>query len=211
MASNKALVGTLRSVASCAPQLQRLVVWRFPSLITEKQSMSSRLRLIASVCLVVGGVLGMVGSFASPAVRGIAWGLDGTALVVGAALLMVHYITLRNEQLAAGFLVFVAGQTLVVSGSAMGLSQSSPSFAAGVGLWAAALALISASSAIAVFVRITAGIASVLFAITSLQIYGGTALTPLSEPLPFYAYPVLVITLFGLAWIHFRSTSSNAA
>jgi hypothetical protein len=73
------------------------------------------------------------------------------------------------------------------------------------------LAMISASSAITAFVRVTAGIASVLFAITSLQIYGGTALTPLSEPLPFYAYPVFVLTLFGLAWGHFRSSSGNSA
>ena len=165
----------------------------------------SKLRILASICLVVGGILGMVGSFAPPDVRGITWGLDGTLLVLGASLLTIHYIKLGNELLAAAFLVFVAGQTLVVSGSAMSLSESSPSFAAGVGLWAAALFLICASSAITTFVRVTAGIAAVLFAITSLQIYGGTALTPLSEPLPSYAYPVFVITLFGLAWGHFRS------
>jgi len=170
----------------------------------------TKLRLLASACLVMGGVLGMVGSFSPPAVRGIAWGLDGTALVLGASILAVHYIKIGNETLGAGFLVFVAGQTLVVSGSAMELSESSPSFAAGVGLWAAALALICVSSAIPAFVRVTSGVASVLFGITSLQIYGGAALTPLSEPLPFYAYPVLVITLFGLAWVHFRSASNNA-
>jgi hypothetical protein len=95
--------------------------------------MSNRLSLLASASLVVGGVLGMVGSFAPSAVRGIAWGLDGTALVLGAALLAVHHIRLGNEQLAAGFLVFVAGQTLVVSGSAMELSASSAIFGAGVG------------------------------------------------------------------------------
>ena len=110
--------------------------------------MSKPLRLLASASLVVGGVLGMVGSFAPPAVRGIAWGLDGTALVLGVALLAVHHIMLGNEQLAAGFLVFVAGQTLVVSGSAMELSASSPAFGAGVGLWAAALALVKAIIAV---------------------------------------------------------------
>jgi len=172
---------------------------------------SIRLRLLAAVCLVVGGVLGMVGSFASPAVRGIAWGLDGTALVIGAALLAVHYIKRGDELLAAAFLVFVAGQTLVDSGSAMELSRSSASFAAGAGLWAAALVMISASSAIPIFVRVTAGIASVLFAITALQIFGGAALTTLTQPLPFYAYPFLVVTLFGLAWVHFRSAPDNAA
>lgn len=172
---------------------------------------NKKLSALTAICLVAGAILGMVGSFASPGVRGIAWGLDGTALVVGTALLAVHYILLQNELLAAGFLIFVAGQTLVTSCSVMGLSESSPTFAAGIGLWAAALALIGASSAIPVFIRITAGIAAVLFAITALQIYGGVALTPLSKPLPFNAYPVLVITLFGLAWTHLRSASSKVS
>lgn len=170
---------------------------------------NNKLSTVAAVCLVVGGVLGMVGSFVSPAVRGIAWGLDGTALVIGAALLAVHYLKRNNELLAAAFLVFVAGQTLVDAGSAMSLVASTPTFGAGVGLWAAALVMIGVSSTIPVFIRITAVIAAVMFAITAIQIFGGTALTPLSKPLPFDAYPVLVITLFGLAWIHFRSPSSE--
>ena len=168
-----------------------------------------KLRVLAAVCLIVGGVLGMAGSFAPPQVRGIAWGLDGTALVIGAALLAVYYIKLANEQLAAAFLIFLAGQTLVVSGSAMALPDSSPSFAAGIGLWAAALALIGASSAIPIVIRVAAGISSVLFAITAIQIYGGTALNSLSKPLPFFAYPVLVFTLFGLAWVHLRTSGKS--
>lgn len=166
------------------------------------------LHLFAAACLVIGGILGMVGSFAQAHVRGIAWGLDGTALVIGTALLAVHHIKRGHEQLAAGFFVFVAGQTLVVSGSAMELLASSPIFAAGVGLWAAALAIISASSLIPVFVRITGFIASLMFAATALQTYGGTALTPLSKPLPLFAYPFLVLTLFGWAWNHYRSDSN---
>jgi hypothetical protein len=169
------------------------------------------MRLFTAACLVVGGILGMLGSFSPPAARGIAWGLDGTALVLGAALLAVHHIKRGHELLAAGFFVFVAGQTLVVSGSAMELSASSPSFAAGVGLWAAALALISASSLMPMFVRVTGVIASLLFAVTALQTYGGTALTPLSKPLPFFAYPFLVLTLFGWAWVHYRTGSNDAS
>jgi hypothetical protein len=172
---------------------------------------NQRLSVFAAASLVVGGVLGIAGSFSPSAMRGIVWGLDGTALVLGAALLAVHHIKLGHEQLGAGFLVFVAGQTLVVSGSGMELSASSPLFAGGVGLWAAALALVSASLAMPVFVRATGAIASVMFAVTALQIYGGTALTPLSKPLPFYAYPFLVLTLFGWAWVHYRSASTTAA
>lgn len=169
-----------------------------------------RLSVLASVSLVVGGLLGLAGAFAPPAVRSVAWGLDGTALVVGALLLALHHVRGGNDQLAAGFLSFVAGQTLVVSGSAMDPAAASPSFGAGVGLWAAGLALVSASSAMPLVVRITGGIAASLFAIVALQIFAGTALTPLSHPLPFNAYPFLVITLFGWAWAHLRSSREGS-
>ena len=89
---------------------------------------------VAPVCLVLGALLGLGGSFApSASLRGIAWGLDGTFLVVAASLLAVHCLRRNLELAAAGFLVFMAGQTLVVSGSAMSLEASSPLFAAGGG------------------------------------------------------------------------------
>jgi len=170
---------------------------------------NSRLARFAAVSLVVGGLLGLAGSFAPPAVRGVDWGLDGTALVMGALLLAVHHIKLGNEQLATGFVTYVAGQTLVVSSSAMDLAASSPSFGAGAGLWAAGLAPVSASSAMPIFVRATGAIASLLFAIVAVQIFAGTALTPLSNPLPFNAYPFLVLTLFGWAWVHYRNSKGT--
>lgn len=170
---------------------------------------SNRLTIFTAACLAVGGILGMVGSFSSPAIRGIVWGLDGTSLIIGTALLAVYEIKQGHELRAAGFLVFVTGQTLVVSGSAMELTASSPLFGAGVGLWAAALAIVSSSSPMPIFIRITGFIASILFALTALEIYGGLALTPLSKPLPFFAYPFLVLTLFGWAWMHYRSNEKN--
>ena len=171
---------------------------------------NNRLTGLAAISLVVGGILGLVGSFAPPAIRSVAWGLDGTALIVGVLLLAVHHVKRGNEQLAVGFLTFVTGQTLVVSSSAMDLAAASPSFGAGVGLWAAGLALVSASSAMPIFVRITGAIASLLFAVVSLQIYGGRVLTPLSSPLPFNAYPFLVLTLFGWAWVHGQRNKNPA-
>jgi uncharacterized membrane protein len=80
-----------------------------------------------------------------------------------------------------------------------------------VGLWAAALALVSASLTQPILVNATGAIASTMFAVTALQIFGGNDLTPLSKPLPFFAYPFLVVTLFGWAWVHYRSGSENAA
>ena len=57
-------------------------------------------------------------------------------------------------------------------------------------------------------VRVTGGIAAILFAITAAAIFGGAGLTPLSEPLPFYGYPFLAVTLFGWARVHCRSMPS---
>jgi hypothetical protein len=45
---------------------------------------------------------------------------------------------------------------------------------------------------------------SALFAVVSLQMFAGRSLTPLSEPLPFFAYPFLVFTMFGWAWSSVR-------
>jgi hypothetical protein len=82
----------------------------------------SRLRLVASIGLTVGAVLGMAGTFApSASLRGLAWGLDGIALVVAGALLLVHHFRRGNDIAAAGFLVFVAGDNLILSGAAMEL------------------------------------------------------------------------------------------
>jgi hypothetical protein len=167
-----------------------------------------RLRLIAAMGLVIGALLGMAGTFApSASLRGLAWGLDGTALVVSAALLAIHHVRRGNDVVAAGFLVFMVGEGLILSGSAMDLAASAPSFAAGVGLWAASLALVSASAAMPPLVRGVGFLGSLLFAVVAVQIFSGRALTPLSEPLPFFAYPFLAATLLGWAWVHHRQAA----
>ncbi len=99
---------------------------------------------VVPICLMVGALLGSGGVLLHQRRRALAWGVDGTALVVAAALLAVHFLRRGQDTLAAGFLVFIAGEALVVSSSAMSLEASSPSFAAGAALWAAALLLISA-------------------------------------------------------------------
>jgi hypothetical protein len=154
----------------------------------------------APLCLVLGALFGLAGSVVpSAALRSIAWGLDGTLLVVAAALLAVHCLRRQLDLMAAGFLVFMAGQTLVVSGSAMTLPSSSPLFAAGAALWAAALLMISGPRIMPTLARAAGILAAVLFAATALQIFAGKALTPLSQPLPFLAYPVFVLTLCSWA------------
>jgi len=162
---------------------------------------TERPSIIAPLCLVVGAILGLAGSFApSASLRGLAWGVDGTALIAAAALLAVHFLRRDSQLVAAGFLVFIAGEVLVVSGSAMSLEAGAPAFAAGAGLWAAALLLISAPPVMPLPVRATGGLAALLFGATALQVYGGRGLTSLTQPLPFFAYPVFVLTLLGWAW-----------
>jgi hypothetical protein len=170
----------------------------------------ARLRLLAAFGLVIGALLGMAGTFApSPSFRGLSWGVDGTALIVATALLTVHHLRRGNDLAAAGFLVFVAGETLILSGAAMDLGASGPSFAAGVALWAASLALVSASNVVPVLVKGVGFVAALLFAVVAAQIFAGRALTPLSEPLPFFAYPFLAATLFGWAWVHYRPDNTD--
>jgi len=55
------------------------------------------------------------------------------------------------------------------------------------------------------WVRGAALVAALLFTVVALQIFSGRALTPLSQPLPFFAYPFLAATLFGWAWAHYRN------
>lgn len=161
----------------------------------------SRPSPIAPICLVTGAVLGLGGSFIpSPAWRGLAWGLDGIALVVGAALLAVHFLRRGHDTVAAGFLVYIAGQALVSSVAAMPLDAGTAPFGAGMGLWAAALLLVSAPKVMPSWVRGLGGIAALLLAASAVQILAGRPLTPLSQPLPSLAYPFLVLTLFGWAW-----------
>ena len=168
----------------------------------------SRLRLVASSGLVIGAVLGMAGAFApSAASRGLAWGLDGTALVLACSLLTVHHVRRGNDLAAAGFLTFAVGEAVLLSGAAMDLDASAPVFAAGVALWAASLAMVSSSKSMPSLVRGFGFVACLLFAAVALQIFSGRALTPLSRPLPFFAYPFLVATLFGWSWVHYRSTT----
>ena len=167
-----------------------------------------RAPLLAPAGLIVGGILGMAGTFVpSASLRSLLWGLDGIALIVATALLAVHHMRRGNDVVAAGFLVFVAGETLIVAGSAMELAASAPLFAAGAGLWSASLFLVSGPKLMPSWVRVLAVIGGMSFAVVAVQMFFGRPLTPLSQPLPFFAYPFLVATLVGWAWAHYRNAA----
>jgi hypothetical protein len=163
---------------------------------------------IAAGGLLVGAVFGLAGTFATSwHVQASLWAIDSVALVVATSLLALRYLRTGAEIVAAGFLVFAIGEGVLLSGTAAGPAASVPAFAAGIALWAAALALISAPALLPGWLRVLGGAAACMFAVTAGRIYAGEALLPTSSPLPFFAYPFLVATLLGWAWVLLREQS----
>lgn len=163
--------------------------------------MRSTLDTVAAIGLAIGGAFGLAGTFvASAPLRETLWTIDGVALVVAAALLTMKYQRLGNDLVAAGFLTFVAGESLLLAGNAAGLEASVPSYVGGISLWAAALVLISAPNTFALWMRLTGFIAAVLFVVSAGMILWGAPLLPTSAPLPAAGYPFLVLTFIGWIW-----------
>ena len=161
----------------------------------------TRLDAVAAIGLAVGGAFGLAGTFVGQAgLRQELWAIDGVALVVATAVLTVKFVRQGNDCLAAGFLVFVAGESLLLSGNAAGLQGSVPSYAGGIALWSASLLMTSIPPAFALWTRLTGAVAAVLFAITAVLISWGEPLLPTSAPLPSLGYPFLVLTFAGWIW-----------
>ena len=164
--------------------------------------MNERLiKITASIGLFIGGIFGMVGSFVTSAsLRNLAWGIDGVGLILASALLTIYYFRKGLDFTAAGFLIFAIGEGLILSSSGMDLDSNVSSFGAGTSLWAASLFLLSFQKAYPLFIRCTGLLSAILFSVTCVQIYIGQPFNALTKPLPFYAYPIFVITIFGWAW-----------
>ena len=161
---------------------------------------AGRSRYVAVVGLALGGVFGVAGSFVPQAhLRQIFWTVDGVGIVVAAALLAVRFFRQGDDLLAASFLVFLAGESLVLSNTAAGLEASRASFASGVALWAASLVMTSLSGAFPRWSRVTGLVAAALFTATAVKIALGDTLVATSAPLPSAGYPFLVLTFVG--WI----------
>jgi hypothetical protein len=166
---------------------------------------SASLNILASVGLALGGVFGLAGTYAGQtSLRNIAWEIDGLGLIMATSLLAIKFFRKGCDAMAAGFLVFAIGESVMLSGMAAGLEGSVPAFAAGTALWATAMLLIHFPPVFSLWVRLIGFVSSILFFITATKIFWGQALTPLSIPLPFYGYPFLVITFIGWIWTLLR-------
>jgi hypothetical protein len=164
--------------------------------------------LIAAIGLGLGAILGLLGTVVTqPHIQQIFWAIDAAGLVMATSLLTVRFYRKGNDLMAAGFLVFAIGEGVILSGTAAGAAGSVPSFAAGTALWATGLLLVSLPKEFAVAVRVVGVIAATLFIITSARIFLGEQLLPTASPLPFFAYPFLILTLVGWIWGLFREPS----
>ncbi len=160
--------------------------------------MKNSLKWVAVAGLVLGGALGMAGTFAAQAnVRNTLWAVDSVGLIVATVILAIHFFRKGSDTVATGFLVYALGESVMLGGTAATLEASVPAFAAGTALWAAGLLLTSLPGEFAMWTRLAGVAAGLLMAITSAEIFWGNAITPLTHPLPFFAYPVLVLTFAG--------------
>jgi hypothetical protein len=163
--------------------------------------MKSPLNIVAAIGLALGGVFGLVGTMVTAQnLRAASWGIDAVGLVVATTLLALRFFRKGNDCVAAGFLVFAIGEGVMLSGTAANLAESVPSFAAGTALWSAALLLTSVPQEFASWIRLVGTVAAILFAITAARILWGEQVLPTSSPLPFFAYPFLVLTFVGWIW-----------
>ena len=166
------------------------------------------INIIAAVGLALGAVFGMAGTFAAqPNIQALLWAIDGAGLVMAAALLTVKYFREGHDLGAGGFLVFAIAEAVLMSGTAAGPAASVPAFAAGTALWALALLLISIPRHFALPVRLLGLLSAILFVVVAARIFWGEQLLPTSVPLPFYAYPFLVLTFVGWIWSLLRENA----
>ena len=163
--------------------------------------------IIAALGLGLGAVFGMTGTFVvQPNLQAVLWAIDGAGLVMAAAILALKYLRTGQDLVAAGFMVFAIAEAVIMSGTAAGPAASVPSFAAGTALWAIALLLISIPRQFAAPVRLLGLASAILFGLVAAKIFRGEQLLPTSAPLPFYAYPFLVMTFLGWIWSLLRES-----
>ena len=172
--------------------------------------MQKPLKVMVLAGLFLGAVLGMAGTLvSSPVLRDEFWAIDSTALVASTVVLALYFFRQGSDAVAAGFLVYAIGEAVMLGGTASPLAASVPAFAAGTALWAAGLALTSGPAVMPIWSRCSGAVAAMLFGFTSLRIFAGVPMTPLSKPFPYFAYPFLVLTFAG--WFWKAATASEGA
>jgi hypothetical protein len=163
--------------------------------------MKRPLNAVAIVGLLLGGICGMTGTFvADPKLRAVLWGVDGLGLIVATAILALKNFRAGNDAVAAGFLIYSIGESVMLSGVPQPLEAMAPTFGAGAALWAAALLLTGIPRRFPIWVRVVSVIAAIAFGTTFAEILWGVHVLPTSSPLPGLGYPFMVLAYCGWIW-----------
>jgi hypothetical protein len=210
----RALAGQLHIPNPALRPIARTISVRKPLFLLARSALSlysffhmkNPVKLVIVIGLALGGIFGIAGSMiAERNLQSVCWAIDGVGLIVATALLALHYFRAGRDSVAAGFLVFSIGESVMLAGTAATLEASVPSFAAGIALWSAALLLTSIPRQFAVWARVTGIVGAILFAFTAARIFGGEQILPTAKPLPFFAYPFLVLTFAGWIWAQWKT------
>ena len=163
--------------------------------------MKNPLKVLVIVGLLLGGIFGMAGTFvADPKLRAVFWAIDGLGLIVATAILSLKNFRAGNDAVAAGFLIYSIGESVMLGGTSQPLEAMVPTFGAGAALWAAALLLTGIPPRFAIWVRVVSVIAALVFAITFAEILWGVHVLPTSSPLPGLGYPFMILAYLGWIW-----------
>src|SRR5437867_8426917 len=80
--------------------------------------MKNPVNIVAAIGLALGGVFGLVGTLLTQRnLQAASWGIDGAGLVVATALLTLKFFRKGNDVVAAGFLVFAIGESVMLVGT----------------------------------------------------------------------------------------------
>jgi len=91
-------------------------------------TMGRKLNIVAAAGLAVGAVFGLAGTIVThPDLQATLWAIDSVGLVMATTLLTVKFLRKGCDVIAAGFLVFAIGESVILSGTAAGLVGSIPS------------------------------------------------------------------------------------
>jgi hypothetical protein len=163
------------------------------------------MKALASVGLAVGGILGMAGTFApTAALRGVAWGIDGTALIMASAVLTVVFLREGQDMIAAGVSGVRDRREPRRRHGCNGADRGRAVLRRRHGGMGDGPRPDQRAASLPLAVRLLGMTASLLLAVTALQILAGARLTPITTPLPFFAYPFLVATMAGWIWTLLR-------
>ncbi|MBI1307243.1 MAG: hypothetical protein GC181_11625 [Bacteroidetes bacterium] len=165
-------------------------------MINTQQKANDRL---AAGSLFLGALLGIAGMiFQEPLLQVAVFEISSLSLVVALSVLTFKYFRSGNDLVAAGYLIFAVGESVMTAGAAGGMYQGMASFGAGMLLYVPALLLISLPKELPIIPRITGFVATIPFAIAGFKIFLGEEITYTSL-FPSIGYALLTITM--IFWI----------